>query len=106
MLIDLLKIYQLSRAIPSGSFHVLARMAKVTEEVGEFAESTLVTNGYMRKDLKEPQAGELVDVIITAVDTWLQSNPQFDLQAAESELQTWLDTKFDKWAAKYPEIKV
>ena len=104
MILNLELASLLSRSIPTSRFPTLARSTKLSEEVGEFAEATLVTLGYIDKNLKEPQVGELADVILCSLDTWLSSNPGMSLEEATSELNNWLYTKTLKWASKYPDI--
>lgn len=104
MLIDLSELATFSRKIPYERFPTEIRALKLQEEVGEFSEATLVHYGWIKKELKEPQVGELADVIICAVDTYISSHPQVGITQLIQELQQHLDKKMLKWKSKYPDL--
>ena len=101
MITELVDIIEFARSIPEKRFPVLASLGKLTEETGEFAEATLVVNGYIDKTLKEPMAGELADIIICALDVYSRSNELYSPEEVIQILEAQLKLKTKKWKAKY-----
>lgn len=94
MILKLIKIAQDKR----NTKPIFVRLAKVMEEVGEFAEAIAYNQGFLpHKKLKEPVEGEAADVIITVIDTLVAAYPKLsEYQLCEMLLQQ-LDLKSDKW---------
>jgi NTP pyrophosphatase (non-canonical NTP hydrolase) len=104
MQIDISEVLAFSSKISDKRYPILASMGKLTEEVGEFAEATLVSLGYINKELKEPYAGELADCIICLLDVYSRSNPLYSDQDIADVLNEQLRIKVSKWKSKYPDL--
>lgn len=77
---------------------VLARNAKIMEELGEFSEALLHKLGHLpHKTMKEPIEGEAADVIICVVDALAGVYPSLNADELYEMLQLQLSKKSDKW---------
>jgi NTP pyrophosphatase (non-canonical NTP hydrolase) len=81
---------------------ILARMTKLTEEVGELADEVLASSGYQRQeklDAKESDAlaKEFADVIITTL--LLAKTMKVDVPAALRMKIEKIDARFEKLQA-------
>lgn len=73
-------------------------MLKLQEEVGELSEAVNHQEGYLpNKEMKEPIAGEIADVINTAVGVLVHAYPELSHEQIYSLLAEQLEKKTDKW---------
>lgn len=74
------------------------RSAKLMEEVGEFAETVLVSHGYLaHKRVKERPEGEAADVVICVLDTLAGVYPQLSPERIIELLTEQIIKKRAKW---------
>lgn len=93
----LIDIVELGRSIEY-DFPPLARLAKLTEEVGEFSETTMHTLGYLpHKDVKETPFGEAADAIICIVDVLASCYPELGSEWIIESLLKHIENKSLKW---------
>lgn len=96
----LLQIMRTARITNADRWPILASLAKLTEEVGETSEATLVELGFMRKDLKEGITGEAADVIICLLDILARVRSYQSPEELLTELDAELHRKSLKWYEK------
>ena len=89
------KIVDLSKR---DQFSVFARNAKLMEEIGEFSEALLHNQGLLpHKQMKEPLEGEVADVIICLLYTYLVTNPSLTAQDLQRTIGEQLNKKLMVW---------
>lgn len=94
---ELVSIVQLGRSIKY-ELPVLARLGKVTEEVGEFAETVIHHEGFLdHKVVKETPFGECADVIICSIDTLASCYPELSSERVVEHLLEMIKVKQAKW---------
>jgi len=93
----LLKIFGLSRS-DQNTLPVLARNAKLMEEVGEFSQALMFAQGYLpHKTVDEPLVGETADVILCVLDTYAAAHPELSPEELAVNLVAQLEKKMAKW---------
>ena len=79
-------------------FPALARLSKLFEEGGEFAETVMHNQGYLpHKVPKETPFGEAADVIICVVDTLSACYPDLSPEWIAESLANHIRSKREKW---------
>lgn len=82
----------------TNTFPVLARNAKIMEELGEFSEALLHKLGHLpHKEMKEPIEGEAADVIICVIDALAGAYPDLSADELTLILEIQLRKKSNKW---------
>jgi len=76
----------------------LARLGKVMEETGEFAETIMHIQGFLpHKSPKETPIGEAADVLICTIDTLASVYPELSPEHIIEELLKSIKHKSKKW---------
>lgn len=74
------------------------RFIKIIEETGELAEAIQFSQGLLpHKVMKEPVEGEIADVLITLLDTYVALNSTLTIDELLQKLQMQIDLKTEKW---------
>lgn len=93
----LMKVFKLSRS-DQNTLPVMARNAKLMEEVGEFSQALMFGQGYLpHKTVEEPLVGEAADVILCVLDTYAAAYPELSPEELAVNLVAQLEKKSAKW---------